>query len=175
MVKHELSGSEYGERRRQCEEGVHFFQRERPQVKSLRDVTMQQVDAAKGKLDDVVFRRCRHVVGEIARTTRYAALMGNKNYEDAGRLMVESHVSLRDDYEVSIPELDFLQEEAMKVKGVYGSRMTGGGFGGCIVALTQPRAVEPLTAHLDAVYPAKSGRKPNTFVTTATAGASVVE
>jgi galactokinase len=176
MVKHELSGSEYGERRRQCEEGVHFFQRERPQVKSLRDVTMQQVDAAKGKLDDVVFRRCRHVVGEIARTTRYAALMGNKNYEDAGRLMVESHVSLRDDYEVSIPELDFLQEEAMKVKGVYGSRMTGGGFGGCIVALTQPRAVEPLTQHLSDVYPARfNGLRPNVFVTTATAGANVLE
>jgi galactokinase len=102
-------------------------------------------------------------------------MLGNRNYEDAGQLMVQSHNSLRDDYEVSIEELDFLQVEAMKVKGVYGSRMTGGGFGGCIVALTQPRAVEALTQHLEQVYPAKFGKKPNVFASTATAGASVVE
>jgi galactokinase len=175
MVKHELSGSEYGERRAQCEEAVRFFQKDSPQIKALRDVTMQQIDAARGKLSDIVFRRARHVVSEIARTTRYAAMLGNRNYEDAGQLMVQSHNSLRDDYEVSIEELDFLQVEAMKVKGVYGSRMTGGGFGGCIVALTQPRAVEPLTQHLEQVYPAKFDRKPNVFASTATAGASVVE
>ena len=175
MVKHELSGSEYGERRAQCEEAVRFFRRDNAQVKALRDVTMQQVDAAKGKLDDVVFRRARHVVSEIARTTRYAAMLGNRNYEDAGQLMVQSHDSLRDDYEVSIAELDFLQVEAMKVKGVYGSRMTGGGFGGCIVALAQPRAVEPLTQHLNQAYAAKFGKAPNVFASTATAGASVIE
>ena len=175
MVKHELSGSEYGQRRAQCEEAVRFFQKDNPQIKALRDVTMQQIDATRGKLSDVVFRRARHVVSEIARTTRYAAMLGNRNYEDAGQLMVQSHNSLRDDYEVSIDELDFLQVEAMKVKGVYGSRMTGGGFGGCIVALTQPRAVEPLTQHLNQVYPEKFGRKPNVFASTATAGASVIE
>jgi len=175
MVKHELSGSEYGERRGQCEEAVRFFQQASPQAKALRDVTMQQVDAAKGKLSDIVFRRARHVVSEIARTTRYAAMLGNRNYEDAGQLMVQSHNSLRDDYEVSIEELDFLQVEAMKVKGVYGSRMTGGGFGGCIVALTQPRAVEPLTQHLNQVYPAMFGKQPNVFASAAAAGASVIE
>jgi galactokinase len=175
MVKHELSGSEYGERRAQCEEAVRFFQKENSQIRALRDVTMQQIDASRGKLSDVVFRRARHVVSEIARTTRYAAMLGHRNYEDAGQLMMQSHNSLRDDYEVSIEELDFLQVEAMKVKGVYGSRMTGGGFGGCIVALTQPRAVEPLTQHLNQVYPAKFGKKPNVFASTATAGASVLE
>src|SRR6185503_15456087 len=114
---------------------------------------------------DVVFRRARHVVSEIARTTRYAAMLGHRNYEDAGQLMVQSHNSLRDDYEVSIEELDFLQVEAMKVKGVYGSRMTGGGFGGCIVALTQPRAVEPLTKHLKQTFTAKFGIDPTIFDT----------
>jgi galactokinase len=89
--------------------------------------------------------------------------------------MVQSHESLRDDYEVSVPELDFLQAEAMKVKGVYGSRMTGGGFGGCIVALTQPRAAQPLMKHLEQVYNAKFEKKPQSFVTTATAGAAVLE
>jgi galactokinase len=175
MVKHELSGSEYGERRHQCEEAVAFFAKETPAVKSLRDVSMKLVEEAKGKLKDMVFRRARHVVGEIARTTKFAALLGKKEYDDAGELMVQSHNSLRDDYEVSIPELDFLVEAAMTVKGVYGARMTGGGFGGCIVALTQPRAVEPLTQHINQAYPAKFGRQANVFVTTATAGASVVE
>jgi len=82
---------------------------------------------------------------------------------------------LRDDYEVSVPELDFLQEQAMAVKGVYGARMTGGGFGGCIVALTQPRAAEPLMRHLADVYSDRFGKQPESFVTTATAGASVLE
>jgi galactokinase len=89
--------------------------------------------------------------------------------------MVESHRSLRDDYEVSCAELDFLSEEAMTVKGVYGARMTGGGFGGCIVALTQPRSVEALEADLGRAYEANFGIKPTAFATTAMAGASVVE
>jgi galactokinase len=175
MVKHELSGGEYGERRHQCEEGVRFFQRENPSIKALRDVSINQVESAKGKLDDVVWRRCRHVVSEIARTTQFAALLGRESYDEAGQLMAQSHASLRDDYEVSVAELDFLQEQATKVKGVYGARMTGGGFGGCIVALTQPRAAEPLMQHLEQVYTPKFGQKPQAFVTAAAAGASVVE
>jgi len=87
---------------------------------------------------------------------------------------VQSHVSLRDDYEVSTPELDFLQEQAMKVKGVYGSRMTGGGFGGCIVALAQPRAVEALTNHLKESFAAKFRIEPTIFATKACAGASLL-
>jgi len=90
-------------------------------------------------------------------------------------LMVQSHHSLRDDYEVSCPELDFLVDESMKAKGVYGARMTGGGFGGCIVALVQPRFVEGLTKELHHKYTEKFGRQPSVFVTTATAGASVIE
>jgi len=89
--------------------------------------------------------------------------------------MRESHASLRDDYEVSCPELDFLAAEAGKVKGVYGARMTGGGFGGCIVALTQPRAVEPLVEHLRKTYQEKFSINPTVFATTATGGAGVIE
>jgi galactokinase len=102
-------------------------------------------------------------------------MLASKQYEAVGKLMVESHNSLRDDYEVSVKELDYLVEESMTIKGVYGARMTGGGFGGCIVALTQPRAVGPLTEHLHKTYTAKFGRQPGIFATTATAGASVVE
>jgi galactokinase len=170
MVKHELSGGEYAERRSQCEEGAAFFK-----VKALRDVTMGQVLAARGKLSEIVFKRCRHVVGEIARTTEAAKLLVAKEYKRVGQLMVESHNSLRDDYEVSTEELDFLVVESMKVDGVYGARMTGGGFGGCIVALVKPDRVDALVSHLEAVYPPTVGKKPEIFVTTATDGAKVVE
>ncbi|HEX4796051.1 MAG TPA: galactokinase [Humisphaera sp.] len=175
MVHHELSGGEYAMRRHQCEEGVAYFHRLNPSVVALRDVTLAQVQEAEAKLSPVVFKRCRHVVSEIARTTAAAQKLTAKFYEEVGDLMVQSHQSLRDDYEVSIPELDFLAEQAMTIKGVYGARMTGGGFGGCIIAMTQPRAVEPLIAHLSKVYPEKFNRQPTIVVTTATAGASVVE
>lgn len=175
MVKHELTGGEYAQRRRQCEEGVAHFRKENPQVKALRDINMRQVEAARPQLSDDVFRRCRHVVGENARTTEMAYELTQRHYECVGELMVQSHISLRDDYQVSCQELDFLAEQAMTVKGVYGARMTGGGFGGCIVALTQPRAVDSLSQHLHKAYTEKFGRQPSVFVTTATAGASVVE
>jgi galactokinase len=175
MVKHELSSGEYAQRRKQCEEGVSYFRRENPNVKALRDVSMSQVEAAKGKLPDVIYRRCHHVVSENRRTTEAAALLGQHHYEKVGQLMVQSHNSLRDDYEVSVPELDFLVEESMKVKGVYGARMTGGGFGGCIVALTQPRAVETLTTHLNTEYQNKFQKKPTVFSTDAAAGVTVLE
>ena len=98
-----------------------------------------------------------------------------RRYEEAGELMIQSHNSLRDDYEVSCPELDYLVEESMKVKGVYGARMTGGGFGGCIVALVQPRFVDAMIAHLTKRYEEQYKITPATYVTTATAGASVAE
>lgn len=175
MVKHELTGSEYPERRKQCEQGVKFFQKENPQVKALRDVTIKQLESAKGKLDDLTYRRCRHVITENTRTTEAAKLLNSRQYEETGELMVQSHNSLRDDYEVSTEELDFLVAEAMKVKGVYGSRMTGGGFGGCTVSLVQPRFVESFTKTIEQAYEQKFKIKPMIFATTATAGVSVLE
>jgi galactokinase len=133
------------------------------------------VESARGKVSDVIHRRCRHVVSENARTTEAAEKLSKEMYDRMGELMIQSHYSLRDDYEVSCPELDFLVDEAMKVKGVYGARMTGGGFGGCIVALTQPRAVGPLEEHLARTYCSKFNIKPTVFATTATAGTSVLE
>ncbi len=114
------------------------------------------------------------MVGEIARTTEAADQLVARNFTRVGQLMVESHDSLRDDYEVSTPELDFLVHQSMTVNGVYGARMTGGGFGGCIVALCRPDAVDALSAKLNGTYPAKFGVQPGTFVTTATDGARVV-
>jgi galactokinase len=175
MVKHELGESEYAMRRRQCEEGVEILKREHTTIRALRDVTVPQVEAAKGRMSEVVYRRCRHVVSENLRTIEMAQRLLMQHYDEAGELMVKSHHSLRDDYEVSCVELDFLVEQAMKIKGVYGARMTGAGFGGSIVALAQPRSVEELSEHLHKKYTAKFDRQPNVFVTTATAGASVLE
>jgi galactokinase len=178
MVKHELSGGEYAQRRKQCEMGVAFFQKANPQanppIKALRDVTPSQLEAAKAQLDPVVYRRCRHVIGENARTTESATDLAKRHYEEVGEKMLASHNSLRDDYEVSCPELDFLVESAMAVKGVYGARMTGGGFGGCIVALVQPRAIEHFNTAIEASYKKKYAKSPAIFVTDAMAGASVL-
>jgi galactokinase len=177
MVKHALTGGEYAQRRKECETGVAYFQKSgaAAAVRALRDVTMQQLEAAAGKLDRAVLMRCRHVISENARCVEAAGALDHRHYEQAGELMIQSHRSLRDDYEVSCPELDFLADEAMKVKGVYGARMTGGGFGGCIVALCQPRAAEALTEHLRTTYKRKFNIDPSIFPTTATAGASLIE
>ena len=175
MVKHELSGGEYAKRRKQCELAVAHFSKDNPSIKALRDVTIKQIESAAGQLDPIALKRARHVITENQRTVEAATLLTQRKYEQAGELMVQSHISLRDDYEVSAPELDYLVDESMKVKGVYGARMTGGGFGGCIVALTQPRAVDPLHEHLEKAYQDKFARSPTVFVTTAAVGASVVE
>ncbi len=175
MVKHELSGGEYAERRHQCEEAVAFFQKANPAVKALRDVTLDQVNAARTGLSDVVFRRARHVVGENDRCLKFAEHLKSQQYEQAGQLMIASHNSLRDDYEVSVPELDYLVEQATKMKGVYGSRMTGGGFGGCTVTAVQPRFAEAFMDEIRQAYQSRFKIDPVVFATNATDGASVVE
>ena len=175
-VKHELTGSKYADRRRECAEGVAKFKtRYGEKVIALRDVNIDQVDESKALLGDIVYHRCRHVVTENRRVQETADLLGKKQYEPAGRLMLRSHESLRRDYQVSCEELDCLVEETMKVKGVYGARMTGGGFGGCIVALVQPRAVEAVIDTVGPVFKERFNRVPTAFVTSAAAGASIVE
>jgi galactokinase len=175
MVRHELGDGGYASRRRQCEEGVSILKRYHPKITALRDVTLAEVESAASHMSVVVHRRCRHVVTENVRTTEMADALSKQHYDQAGELMVKSHNSLRDDYEVSCPELDFLVAESMTIKGVYGARMTGGGFGGCIVALVQPRKVEALGERIHKTYTAKFDRQPGVFVTTATAGASLLE
>jgi galactokinase len=174
MVKHEHSGGEYPRRRRQCEEGVAVLQRRNPAIKSLRDATLQDIESSRADMSEIIYRRCRHVISENSRTATMAQELARLHYDAVGELMVQSHHSLRDDYEVSCAELDFLVEQSLTIKGVYGARMTGGGFGGCIVALAQPRAVEPLTQHIHQAYTAKFDRQPSILITSATAGASAI-
>uniref|UniRef100_A0A3Q4BY37 Uncharacterized protein n=1 Tax=Mola mola TaxID=94237 RepID=A0A3Q4BY37_MOLML len=142
-VKHALNGSEYPMRRRQCEEAASILGKD-----SLRDATMKDLEGVKDKLDDVTYRRARHVIEEIERTVRAAEALKRGSYKEFGKLMIESHNSLRDLYEVSCRELDELVAAAMEVDGVFGSRMTGGGFGGCTVTLLEAHAIDSTILHI---------------------------
>jgi len=135
MVKHELSGSAYRDRVRECAEAVQGIAKVFPSVVSLRDVTPEQFESVAPRLPEVVARRARHVVTEDARVNAFTAAAASGDLARMGKLMVESHRSLQYDYEVSCAELDFLVDTALPMPGVLGSRMTGGGFGGCTVTL----------------------------------------
>ena len=172
-VKHELSGGEYAERRAQCEEAARNLG-----VESLRDVTAVQLEAGKGKMSETVYRRARHVIGEIGRTVDAAQCVRQSDWPAVGQLMYASHAALRDDYEVSCEELDVVVEIAEAIGeqgGVYGCRMTGGGFGGCCVALVKASAVEDISKKIAADYKARTGIAASIFASRPAAGATVVK
>lgn len=171
MVKHELTGGEYNERRAQCEEGVRRLRERLPQVRALRDVSPEQLDENRRLLDEVVYRRCRHVVTENRRVEETRAALERRDLARAGKLMLQSHASLRDDYEVSCPELDVMVEIAMEHPDALGSRMTGGGFGGSTVSLVRAAAVGEFMKNLAKEYNAKTGIGPEIYATTPSAAA----
>jgi len=171
-VKHELTGGQYAERRRQCEQAARVLG-----VSALRDATLEQLEAARSKMDDVLYRRARHVISENERTVRAAVALERGHWEELGRLMAASHDSLRDDYEVSCAELDALVERARQIgpsAGVIGSRMTGGGFGGCTVSLVRAGAVTDVVERIGRSYQKRFGLAPTAFVTRPARGAHVV-
>ncbi|XP_059142189.1 galactokinase-like isoform X2 [Physella acuta] len=170
-VKHELTGSEYPTRRKQCETAAKVLG-----VSSLREATELDLEDKKADLDKETYRRVRHVITEIRRTEEAAAALENGEYDKFGELMIASHNSLRDDYEVSCKELDQLVEFAMEMKseGVYGSRMTGGGFGGCTVTLLKASAVDKVIDHINNKYKA-NGKAATFYVCPPSDGASKIK
>ena len=174
MVKHALASSAYNERRAQCEAGVKHLAKFVPDVAALRDVTIEQLEAHVGGLEDVVYRRCRHVITENARVLSAGDALEQGNLDRFGELMAESHRSLRDDYEVSSDELDLMVEIAEKVEGVYGARMTGGGFGGCTVNLVADTRVEEFKDRVSREYERTTTLRPEIYVCTAANGAEEV-
>jgi galactokinase len=170
MVKHSLAGGEYNIRRSQCEEGVALLSRFVPGIRSLRDVTPEQLEHYGHKLPALIARRCRHVVSEIQRVRDAAAALKGSDLELFGELMRQSHMSLRDDYEVSCPELDTLVEIASNQPGVYGARMTGGGFGGCTINLVTREVAQTFSAKVAAEYERQTGVRPEIYVTRAGGG-----
>jgi galactokinase len=171
-VKHELSGGEYAERRGQCESAARKLG-----VTSLRDASLAQLEDQRNRLDPVEFRRARHAIGEIARTIEAADAIKAGDWPVVGRLMYASHQSLRDDYEVSCRELDLLVDLARGIGsegGVIGSRMTGGGFGGCTVSLVRTSRVDNAAQELAQAYRAQTGIEPSILTSRPSRGAHVI-
>ena len=172
-VKHELTGGEYAERRRQCQAAASALR-----VASLRAVTMELLEQARPQLEATLFLRARHVVGEIERTVQAAAAIRHGAWDEVGRLMLASHLSLRDDYQVSCAELDLLVDLAMEQgpsRGVIGSRMTGGGFGGCTVSLVRTGQVDQVATTLANGYRKKTGIEASFFTTRPARGAHLIQ
>jgi galactokinase len=172
MIKHSIAGSEYNHRRAECEEGVRILSQTWPGIKALRDVTMDKLEAKRGELSAVVYRRCRHVITENDRVHAMASALKQDNEQAIGQLMRASHQSLRENYEVSCPELDAMVEAASDAPGGIGSRMTGGGFGGCTVNLVRKGEVDKFKKQVAAKYQSATGMTPEIFVTGTSAGAS---
>jgi galactokinase len=171
MVKRELAISEYNRRRAECEAGVEMLRGRLPYVRALRDVSMTDLERHANETSSVVFRRCRHVITENQRVLSAAEVLQGGDLRRFGKLMYESHDSLRDDYEVSCSELNLLIELASECEGVYGARMTGGGFGGCTVNLARVDAVDRLQLHLIAGYEKRVGKTPEVYVCSPSDGA----
>ena len=172
-VMHELGSGQYARRRAQCEAAALILG-----VRALRDASAGALEKHKNNMDGEVFRRSRHVIGEIERTLQAAEAIRGSHWQRTGELMYASHRSLRDDYEVSCVELDALVEIAESIGlsgGVYGCRMTGGGFGGCAVALVKSDSVAAITQKLAADYKKKTGLDATIFGSRPAAGATVIK
>jgi galactokinase len=166
-VKHALADSEYNTRREECAEGVRILQRKNPAIKSLRDATLAEIEAAKAEMGAVIERRCRYVVEENARVEALTQhLEAGHPLHEVGELIYASHNGLRDDYQVSCPELDVLVELAHQAPGAYGARMMGGGFGGCTINLVNSAEVDNFIAFMTKGYQDRLGLALETYVTT---------
>ncbi len=170
-----LGTSEYNARRADCERAVAALASVEPTVRSLRDVDPAMLERHRDLIDPTAYRRAEHVVGEDARVEAAEAALAAGDLDEVGRLFAVSHVSLRDLFQVSSPELDALAEIAWATPGVVASRMTGAGFGGCTVSLVRPDAVDAFQARVEREYQPRTGRIPRVWVVRATAGAGLVE
>jgi len=173
-VKHDLATSAYNTRREECGRAVELLKEKLPDITHLRDVMVSDFEKYESQLPEPVRSRARHVVTENERTLQAADALKHHDLVEFGRLMWESHRSLRDDYEVSSPELDTLVEIAKGCEGVLGSRMTGGGFGGSTVSLVRREEIERFLETMNAEYKKAHGREITSVVSEPAAGASEV-
>jgi galactokinase len=160
QVKHSLASSAYNERRRQCETGVEVVRQKFPGIKSLRDINAEILQSFRQTMDKTVFRRCSYVIEENERVMQTCKALANGDLELVGQLLYLSHQGLRDQYEVSCAELDLLVETAGKIKGVQGSRMMGGGFGGCTISLVKSGEIMQFRQAMAKAFEKAFGRQP---------------
>ena len=173
-VRRSLSSSAYNKRRAACERAVAAVCRFAPDVRALRDVDEAALAQARDGMDDEAFRRASHVVAENRRPAQFAAALQQHDLETAGRVMLESHASLRDLYEVSCPELDLLVALSMTQQGCHGARLTGAGFGGCAIALVEAARVDEFVHNVARDYAARTPCEATIIVATPAEGARLV-
>ena len=169
LTRHSHTESGYNERRQQCEAAAAYFE-----VKALRDVSITKFLAEEAELEPLIRQRARHIVTENLRTLNATKAMQNGDAPLLGQLMNESHASLRDDFEVTNEELDIMARLAQAQPGCYGARMTGGGFGGCAVALVRSDLADEIAKNVATQYETATGLKPQIFSTPAAAGTAVI-
>lgn len=169
-VRHSLAGGEYARRQQECEDGMGVIRSAYPEVEEARDVSMQMLDTHRAQMSAVSYRRLSHVVTENERTIAAKDALSAGSAEAIGRLMAGSHESLAKNYEVSCPELDILVEEAGKIPGCIGSRLTGAGFGGNTVNLVTADHVDAFVERLKAAYLSRTGRKTTVLVVEPSSG-----
>jgi galactokinase len=174
-VRRKLTSGEYNKRRAACEEAVRLLKQDLPEITSLRDVNVGDFNRLAGKLPEEISKRARHVVEEIERSKQAGALLETGNVQQFGELMNQCHVSLRDLYEVSCPELDVMVRVAQSLDGCYGARLTGAGFGGCTVNLVVREGAEQFAKALAQGYESETGLRPEIYVTRASNGAELLK
>jgi galactokinase len=173
-VRRKLTSGEYNKRRAACEEAVRLLRQDLPDIKSLRDVSATDFNRLSGKLPEEVSKRARHVVEEIERSKQAAALLEAGDIRTFGSLMNECHISLRDLYEVSCPELDAMVRIAQTIEGCYGARLTGAGFGGCTVNLVERENSSGFAHELATSYEAETGNHPEIYISHPSDGAALL-
>jgi galactokinase len=164
MVKHEVATGEYGDRRDEVEAGQAVLRRERPGIELLRDATLEDLEACRGKMSPESFARCRHIITENGRVMEARAALLAGDMERFGALMVEAHASMRDDFAASCEEVDRLVEIAMGRPGCFGARITGGGFGGCTVNVVSVEQTDQFVEAVRREYAAATGIDAQCFV-----------
>ncbi len=174
MVRRELASSEYNVRRAQCEAGVSVLARHAPGVRSLRDATPELLASRRSEFDPIIYKRCAYVVEENRRVEAACADLEKGDFASFGRRMNGSHDGLRDDYEVSCPELDVLVDAARGVPGVLGARMMGAGFGGCTINLVEEPAVGALRENAARIYRYRFGKEPNVHIGSLRSGTDII-
>lgn len=174
-VERGLVDSKYNERRSECERGTELLEKLLPGIMALRDVEISDFHKYKNRLPEIVEKRCEYIIEENIRVLESVQAFEEGDLVGFGILMNESHIGLRDEYEVSCPELDAMVTIAWGTEGVIGSRMTGAGFGGCTVTLVMDDAMDELAARINREYPQRTGLQPEIYVCTAEDGAGVVD
>jgi galactokinase len=171
MVKHDLATGAYNQRRAECEEGVRYFAKADPAIRALRDVSSELLERIGGDLPPTIRKRCTHVIRENQRTLDAARALAEGDLARMGKLMRESHESLRDLYEVSCRELDVMVDAAQGLPGFIGGRMTGGGFGGCTVNLVREENATDFASQIAQRYREATGITPQIYPCHAANGA----